>query len=194
LEVFIFALSLSVMLLLTGFPVLPGLSSFSFSHCFIFFTLFLIVSTYCSSCCTSSLFASVTSISRCLLMIFLTTFSIFSFFFFNSAFVPLHSFDALLGILHPSTANISFPIKSISSQTISTCINNRMISSLAVEIKSAIVVKCGWVSADNAMNITFSLQHRAIFLLEVIPREYAKSIIFRRIDGSYAGAPVSSFL
>ena len=182
------------MLLLIGFPVLPGLSSLSLSHSFIFFTFFLMVSTYCASCSTTSLFVSVISTSLCRLMICLTAFSIFSFLFCNSSFVPLHSLEALEDILHPSTANISFPIKFISSQTINTSKKSLMLSSFSVEIKSAIVVKCGWVSADNAMNIIFSLQHCAIFLLEVIPLEYAYSIIFNSIAGSYAGAPVSSFL
>jgi len=84
-----------------------------------------------------SLFASLSSISRCRCIICLKAFSIFSF-FFSSAFVPLHCFNAFDGILHPSTANISFPINSISSHTINTSGNSRTISSLAVKIKSAI--------------------------------------------------------
>ncbi len=181
------------MLLFTGFPVLPGLSSFSLSHFFIFFTFVFIVSTYFCSCSIIPLLASFASICLWRLIIRLTAFSIFAFFFVNSSFVPLHSFDALLGILHPSIANISLPISFISSQTINTSRNSRIISSPAVDIKSAIVVKCGCVSADNAMNTTFSLQHCAIFRLDVIPREYANSIIFNSTAGSYAGAPVSSF-
>ncbi len=38
-------------------------------------------------------------------------------------------------------------------------------------MKSAIVVKCGRVSADSAMKTTFSRQHCAISRLDVIPRE-----------------------
>jgi hypothetical protein len=56
------------------------------------------------------------------------------------------------------------------------------------------VVKWGLVWADKAIKIIFFSQHCAIFLIEVIPLEYAKRIIFKRIFGSYAGAPVSSFL
>jgi len=37
-------------------------------------------------------------------------------------------------------------------------------------MKSAIVVKCGALSADSAMNRTFSRHNRAISRLEVTPR------------------------
>jgi hypothetical protein len=51
-------------------------------------------------------------------------------------------------------------------------------------MKCAIVVKCGWLSAEIAMNSTFSRHSRSIWRLEVIPREYASKMIFRSTAGS----------
>jgi len=46
------------------------------------------------------------------------------------------------------------------------------IASLSIEeMKSAMVVKWGLLLADRAMKMTFSLQHWAIFRLDVMPRE-----------------------
>jgi len=46
-----------------------------------------------------------------------------------------------------------------------------MISSSGVEMKSAIVLKCGALSVDSTMKMMLSRQHSAFFLLEVTPRE-----------------------
>ena len=46
-----------------------------------------------------------------------------------------------------------------------------MISSSSVEMKSAIVVKCGALSPESTMKMMLSRQHSAIFLLEMIPHE-----------------------
>jgi hypothetical protein len=61
-------------------------------------------------------------------------------------------------------------------------------------MNAAMVVKCGRVSAASAMNTTFSPHARAIARLEMMPGEYANSTTFKRIAGSMAGAPVSSFI
>jgi hypothetical protein len=78
---------------------------------------------------------------------------------------------ALLGSFTPSTANISFPINPASSHTSKTSRKIVVISRSSVAMKCAIVVKCGWLSAEIAMNSTFSRHNRSICRLEVIPRE-----------------------
>jgi len=56
------------------------------------------------------------------------------------AFIPLHSFEAFEGSLQPSMANISLPIKPISSQMNKTFRNSGVISLSMLEIKSAMAV------------------------------------------------------
>ena len=82
--------------------------------------------------------------------------SLFSFFFSNSARVPLHSLEAFEGILHPS-----MELFTDQAHLSSTSRNNTGISSLIAEIKPAMVLKWGWV---------FSRQQRSISRLEIIPR------------------------
>ncbi|MFC1814291.1 transposase [Thermodesulfobacteriota bacterium] len=86
-------------------------------------------------------------------------------------FVPLHSLEAFDGILHPSMANMSLPMSFILSQIKRTSLKSPNTSFSIAETKSAMVVKCGRVSADNAMKMIFSWQQRAILRLETIPRE-----------------------
>ena len=90
----------------------------------------------------------------------------------------------LLGSFTPSIANISWPISPASSHTSSTLRKIRVISADQEETKSAIVVKCGVVSADNAMHTTFSRHSASILRLWVMPFEYANKMIFSRIAGS----------
>ena len=61
--------------------------------------------------------------------------------FFRSARVPLHSFDAFDGSLHPSTANSSPPIRPSSSQISTTSRDGAPISSALLDTKWEIVVK-----------------------------------------------------
>ena len=69
----------------------------------------------------------------------------------------------------------------------------RVISPDSVETKLAMVVKCGVVSAESAMNTTCSRHSAAICRLWITPLEYANKTIFNKSAGSYAGAPVASF-
>ena len=97
---------------------------------------------------------------------------------------------ALDGSLHPSTANISLPIRPIWSQIRRTSRKSLTVSRSWEEMKSDIVVKCGRVSAERAIKMTFSLQQSAILRLEVIPLEYAYRTILsstRGIVGRGAG-------
>src|SRR5262249_50748490 len=142
-ELFIFALSLSVKLLLRGLPLFPIFSWFSLSQPFSFLTLARSVSICLCSRSTKESLSALESVSLCLSTKYRTTCSIFCCFFFNSPRVPLHSLEALDPSLHPSTANISLPINPILLQIKSTSRNNSMIASLLQEMKSAIVVKCG---------------------------------------------------
>jgi hypothetical protein len=79
-------------------------------------------------------------------------------------------FEAFEGIFTPSTANISRPMSPISSHTSSTSRYIGTISFSRLDTKSAIVVKCGALSAESAMNTTFSRHSAEISRLEVTPR------------------------
>ena len=140
-ELFILALSLSVILLFLGLPLLPGLSSLSSIHWLIFLILSRMVLMYLFSFSMTSKSFSSTSVLRCFFKIRRIARSIFCFFLKNSALVPLHSFDALEGILQPSMANMSLPIKSNSLQIKSTSRNSPSTSCSMDETKLAIVVK-----------------------------------------------------
>jgi len=97
-------------------------------------------------------------------------FSIFWAFFASSAFVPLQVREAFDGSLQPSTANSSRPIRPCSSQTNSTSRNTDVISPGIRAMNAAMVVKCGALSPDKAMNTTFSRQARSMEREEVSPR------------------------
>jgi NAD(P)H-flavin reductase len=89
----------------------------------------------------------------------------------NSARVLLRALLVLLGSSTPSMANISRPIKPCASHRNSTCMNTLAISAPSARMKPAIVVKCGALSPDKAMNTTFSRQACSIGRLPTIPRE-----------------------
>jgi len=111
----------------------------------------------------------------------------------KSARVPLCPFDALLGRFTPSMANISRPMRPSASQIATTAAKTRAMPAPSVLRKWAIVVKCGAVPPESAMNVTCSRQARSIPRLLMIPCAAATRTTLRSIVGGYAGAPVSSF-
>ena len=111
----------------------------------------------------------------------------------KSARVPLRCFDALLGSFTPSIANISRPINPSAAQLATTAAKTRAMSSPSVLTNCAIVVQCGRVSPESAMNVTCSRQARSMPRRLTIPWEQAKSTTFSSIAGGYAVTPVSSF-
>ena len=168
--VFILALSSSVMLLFTTLPDAPRRSSCSFRNPFTFATDAFSVLICFARAVVSFSSSSVESEARWRFTRYFTARSIFSTFFAKSARVPLHSFDAFDGSFTPSIANISRPISPASSQISSTSRYTDTISASRLAMNPAIVVKCGVVSADSAMNTTFSRHSRAISRLWVTPR------------------------
>jgi len=74
----------------------------------------------------------------------------------KSARVPLRCFNALLGSLTPSMANMSRPRNPWASQIATTAANTRAMSSPSVLSRCAIVVKWGAVSPQRAMKVTWS--------------------------------------
>ncbi len=165
------ALSLSVMLLLIGVPRQPNFSSVVVK-CFFIFLDMLFSFLICASSFSriSGSFICLTSSSLWRLSMRRTARSIFCCFFVKSACVPDQSLEALDGSLQPSMANISSPINPALPHTINTSRNKGCMTSLMLVMKLAMVVKCGWLSADKAIKIMFSLHRRSILRLEEKPR------------------------
>jgi hypothetical protein len=61
-----------------------------------------------------------------------------------------------------------------------------VISTESEATTAARVVNCGGVSADNAMPTTLARQSCSIWRLEMLPLEYANTMICSRSAGSYA--------
>ncbi len=166
------ALSLSVMLLFRGLPLLPGLSSFSASQVLIFLIFALSVEMYCSSFSMTAL--SVSSYVSFLVLARSSPGwpSPSSLFYvrvppwFRST--PSRRSRGACSRLRRTSLCRSGP-----SGRRSGGLRGRayIVSWSWEEMKSAMVVKCGRVSAERAMKMTLSLQQSAIFLLEVIPLE-----------------------
>ena len=70
--------------------------------------------------------------------------------------------SALLGSFTPSMANICRPISPCRSQISSTCVKIAETSSTSSRTNFAIVVNCGELSPEIAMNSTFSRHSRSI--------------------------------